>query len=167
MKTDLVMYFLDETGIVSVTCSIIRLFFFLSLKMHISHAHYRKAGIVKSRCAAAPDWGARRCRIAVYYYPSVCSVQWITIVMLKSALAKEVNVLSSFFFFLKGPLWILQILLEVSICVFTQKNTSAVIIMDCEGRQGETGEPLCLELIVCIIHEPFQACVFKLMLDSN
>lgn len=61
--------------------------------------------------------------------------------MLKSALAKEVNVLSSFFFFLKGPLWILQILLEVSICVFTQKNMSAVIIMDCEGRQGETGEP--------------------------
>lgn len=91
MKTDLVMYFLDVTVIVSVTCSIIRLFFFLSIKMHISHAHYRKAGIVKSSCAAAPDWGARRCRIAVYYYLSVYSVQWITIVMLKSALAKEVH----------------------------------------------------------------------------
>lgn len=60
-----------------------------------------------------------------------------------------------------------RIFLEVSMCVFTQKSTSAILIMDCEGRQGETRKPSCLELNVCIIHEPFQACVLKLMLDSS
>lgn len=38
---------------------------------------------------------------------SVYSVQWLTIEMLNSALAKEVHLLNvlSFFSFLKGPLW--------------------------------------------------------------